>query len=83
MPVFMDTGGGDIYAGETRDACIEAMKKDLGEEDFAEIQSEISEVGGSTKMRLENEDGSIGELSTLAEEYTDLGYGYCIATTNL
>ena len=83
MTVFMETGGGDIYAGETKEACIAAIKQDIGDEDFAEIESEISEVDGSTKMRLENEDASTGELSTLAEEYTNLGYGYCIATTNL
>lgn len=82
MPVFMNTGGGDIYAGETREACIKAMREDLGDKDFAEIEPEIFEIDGSTKMRLENEDGTPGELVPLSQEYTNLGYGYCIASTN-
>lgn len=80
MAVFMDTGGGDIYAAETKEGCVKAILADAPE--LAETQDEFSEVGGETKMRLENEDGTSGEQSTFAEEYTDLGHGYCIASTN-
>ena len=82
MAVFMDTGGGDIYAAETKDECIAAIKSDLGEKYFKEIEAEIYEVGGDMKIRVENEDDSVGEPSTLAEEYTSIGHGYCIASSN-
>lgn len=85
MAIFMDTGGGDIYAGETKEACLDAMKKDVGEEDFAEIAEDVFEVSGATPMNVECgecENCTGKHKSTLAEEYTDLGYGYCIASTN-
>lgn len=83
MAVFFNTGGGDIYAGETKEACLAAMRGDLGDEDFAEIEPEIFEVSGDTMMRVEKEDGSAGPLERLDVVYTNLGHGYCIATTNL
>ena len=78
MAIFMDTGGGDIYAAETKEACVAAMLKDNPELDVDQVE----EVPGDKKMAMENEDGSAGEPSTLAEQYTDLGYGYCIASEN-
>ena len=83
MAIFMDTGGGDIYAAETKEACLAAIKADLGEKDFREIEGEIFEVAGDSPIQCEEEDGSPGTTSTtLAEEYTDLGHGYCIASSN-
>jgi hypothetical protein len=65
MAVFFDTGGGDIYAGPTREAVIAEMKKDLGE-DFKE--EAVEEVSGSTKMQVSDEnEESTGELITLNE----------------
>jgi hypothetical protein len=80
MAVFMDTGNEDIYAAETREECVKAILADSPS--LAQKQHEFFEVGGSMLMRTENEDGSAGPISTLAEEYTNLGYGYCIASTN-
>lgn len=77
MAVFYDTGGGDIYAGETKEAVLAAMRQDMGE-----VDADIFEVPGSTKIRVENEDGSVGGFSTLEWEYTDLGFGYCISSEN-
>lgn len=86
MAIFMDTGGGDIYAAETREQCIAAMREDVGEKEFArmEIEHDMFEVPGTTKMRVQHEDGSVDadETSTLDDEYTNLGYGYCIASEN-
>jgi len=84
MAVFYDTGGGDIYAGETKQDCVAAMKSDIGDEEVNDWlnQGEVQEVSGEMKMRLENEDGTPGELVTLDSEYTNLGYGYCIASSN-
>ena len=82
MAVFMDTGGGDIYAAETKEACLAAIKADVGEDDFRDIEDQIFEVGGDWPLQVEEEDGSVGKTSTLAEEYTELGHGYCIASSN-
>ena len=82
MEVFMDTGGGDIYGGESKEAILAAIKKDIGEKDFKKIKHGIFEVPGSTPMRMENEDESLGDLSTLEEEYTEGMGAYCIASTN-
>ena len=82
MAVFYDDGGGDIYAGETKEACLEAMLKDCGDEAQEWIdEGWVSEVPGSKKMRVEKDDGTSYQ-STLEEEYTNLGYGYCIASVN-
>jgi hypothetical protein len=80
MAVFMDTGGGDIYAAETREQCIAAIKADVSEEDFAGIEHELAEVSGSLLMN----DSERGQI-TLDENYRLNGIidqGYCIATEN-
>jgi hypothetical protein len=82
MAVFMDTGG-DIYAAETKEECLNAIKADIGEKEFAKIEDEIFEVGGDEPIQCEEEDGSPGTTSTtLQEEYTNIGHGYCIASSN-
>jgi hypothetical protein len=80
MAVFIDTGGGDIYGAETKEQAIAAILEDCPE--LESEQHEFFEVASSTPMRVENEDGSPGELSTLEDEYTNLGHGYCVASTN-
>lgn len=85
MAVFYDTGSGDIYAGETKEDCIAAMKRDFGEEEFSEFEADIRELPGTTKLHLTDENDELTdppEFTTLAEEYTDMGEGYCIATYN-
>lgn len=82
MAVFMETGGGDIYAGATKQEVLAAIKRDIGEKDFNCLEKEIFEVPGNTPIRLENEDESPGELSTLEVEYTEGIGAYCIASTN-
>lgn len=85
MAVFYDTGNGDIYAGETKKACLDAMKKDIGDGDLSRIKRDIFEVSGEMKMYVECgdcEDCPGKHESTLAEEYTNLGYGYRIASDN-
>ena len=79
-PTFMNTGGGDIYAAETREACIQAMCEDGVFKDYSE--SEVFEVPGSMKIRTENEDGFEGPVSTLEEEYVNTGEGYFLASEN-
>lgn len=80
MAVFYNTGGGDIYAGPTRDAVIVEMKQDMGD-DFKE--EDMFEVPGTTKIRVvdENEEPT-NELSTLAEEYDESLGAYCISSEN-
>lgn len=80
MPIFMDTGGGDIYAAETKEQCLEAMRKDDCFKDYEE--SEAFEVDGSKAMMVEGDGDNPSYESTLAAEYVNLGYGYCIASTN-
>ena len=75
-PVFMDTGGGDIYAGPTKKAVIAAMRKDC---DDTPIE-DIFEVPGTMKMRVEDDDGMA--ISTLEEEYVEGLGAYCIASEN-
>lgn len=76
MAIFMSTGGGDIYAAETKEQCIEAILEDAP--GLRGAVHEFEEVAGETKIRIEDDD-----LATLEQAYTELGYGYCIATTNL
>jgi hypothetical protein len=76
MAVFYDTGGGDIYAAETKEECINAMLKDSPDLD----PSEFFEVSGTTKMRSDEPPDT--ERVTLESQYTNLGYGYCIASEN-
>lgn len=85
MAVFYSTGDGDIYAGETKEACIAAMKEDVGEKEFAEFEADIREVPGSEKVLLTDEydePTDPPEYTTLTEEYTDMGHGYLIASNN-
>ena len=70
MAVFYDTGGGDIYAGKNKKACIDAMLIDNSEMDL----SEVRKVSGKTPM--------VREPGPIEDEYVDLGYGYCIASEN-
>lgn len=46
MAVFYDTGGGEIYAGLTRDEVLKAMREDSSEID----ELEIFEVPGFTRI---------------------------------
>lgn len=81
MAIFMDTGGGDFYAAETKELCIAAMLED---NDETEVRAAF-EIPGDTKMRTGNEDGSDGDLVTLQGEYDSNGItdkGYCIASEN-
>ena len=81
MTVFYDTGGGDIYAGPTKEAVIAAIKADVGEEDF--VEADMFEVLGTMKLTVTDEDGiPTGELITLDEEYGNDAHAYCIASTN-
>ena len=81
MVVFFDTGGGDIYAGPTKEAVIAAIKADVGEEDF--VEADMREVSGKTKMRVSNEnDEPTDELITLEDEYGNDTDAYCIASEN-
>lgn len=85
MAVFYNTGDGDIYAGETKEACIAAMKEDCGEKEFATFEAQIREEPGSKKILLTDEYGEPTdppEYTTLTEEYTDMGHGYFIASNN-
>jgi len=79
MAVFYDTGGGDIYAGPTKEAVIAAMKADSSEID----EQEIFEVSGKTKMAATDENECpTGESVTLEDEYTEGLGAYCICTEN-
>jgi hypothetical protein len=81
MPFFMDTGGGDIYAAETKEECIKAMLED--NPDLAESQDKFFEVDGSKQLFVEDEDESASHhVETLKDAYTNMGYGYLIATVN-
>ena len=80
MAVFYNTGGGDIYGGPDRDSVVAAMLADWSDIDV----KEVTEVLGSTKVGIENEDGSRSRtFSTLAEEYDPALGSYCISTENL
>ena len=82
MAVFFDTGGGDIYAGPTKDAVIQAIKSDVGEDEFKEeIMDGVFEVSGTTKMRV-SEGVTPPVLSTLNEQYDAALGSYCIASEN-
>jgi hypothetical protein len=83
MAVFFDTGGGDIYGGPSKEAVLDAMKEDIGEEDFAEIEDEVREVPGTMKMQQSDEnDEPTDETTTLEEEYVESLGSYCIASSN-
>lgn len=78
MAVFFDTGGGDIYAGPTKEAVIAEMLADSEDVDV----SQIEEVSGDLQILNADE-----ELVTLEQDYADgltkghLG-SYCIASEN-
>ena len=70
MAVFFDTGGGDIYAGPDKKSVLDAIREDIGDEDFNEIEDEIYEVPGSMKIQCTDEnDEPIDEQTTLASAY--------------
>lgn len=79
MAVFFDTGGGDIYAGPTKEAVIKEILQNNADLDI----SEIFEVPGTMKVQATDEnDEPKAELTTLDEEYVE-GFGaYCIASEN-
>lgn len=79
MAVFFDTGGGDIYAGPTKEAVFAQMQEDCDDIDL----KDAFEVPGTQKIRLSAEnDEPTDDLITLEEEYDeDLGT-YCIASEN-
>lgn len=79
MPVFMDTGGGDIYAGPTKEAVIAEMLNDSPDIDL----KQAFEIPGTTKMRVQDENEiPTDELITLDEEYSESLGTYCIASEN-
>jgi hypothetical protein len=85
MAVFFDTGGGDIYGGPDKEAVLAAIRKDVGDKEFNNIEEEIYEVPGTMKMRVEREDGDYDptdKLVTLKKEYVESLGAYCIASTN-
>lgn len=83
MAVFYSNGGGDIYGGATKEAVLDAIREDIGDEDFEEIKEEIHEVSGALKMRLSNEnDEPTDEMTTLEEEYVESLGAYCVASSN-
>jgi hypothetical protein len=81
MAVFYDTGGGDIYAGPTKEAVLALMKEEAHPDDFDE--SAVFEVPGYHVMNATDENETpTGELITLDEEYGDDTATYCIASEN-
>ena len=80
MAVFFDTGGGDIYGGPNKEAVLDAMKHDVGDEAFDEFKDEVFEVPGSTNVRVEGSDGN--RESTLESEYVEALGSYCVASEN-
>ena len=83
MAVFFDTGGGDIYGGPTRESVLAAIREDIGDEYFAEIEEGICEVPGTMKMRASDENNEpTDELTTLEAEYNEAIGSYCVSTEN-
>lgn len=79
MAIFMDTGGGDIYAGPPKEAVIAAMLEDSSDIELPEV----FEVPGTTKVQESDENGEpSGNLITLDEEYDESLGSYCIASEN-
>jgi hypothetical protein len=80
MAVFMDTGGGDIYGGPTKEAVIAAMKADSDEHDF---EKDAFEVSGSTKVgEVDENEMPTGNLVTLAKVFGNGADAYMIASEN-
>lgn len=83
MAVSYNTGGGDIYGGPSKQAVLEAIKEDMGDEDFAKIKDEIREVPGTWEIAVGDEDGEATDESiTLEEEYDESLGSYCVASSN-
>ena len=83
MAVFFDTGGGDIYGGPTKEAVLAAIREDLGDEDFKEIESEIYELPGDHKITMMDENEEMtDEMTTLDAEYVESLGSYCVASSN-
>lgn len=81
MAVFYDTGGGDIYGGPDKESIIEAIRADIGDDDFDE--DDLFEVSGTQEMRASNEnEEATDELVTLEEEYDESLGAYCVASEN-
>jgi hypothetical protein len=77
--VFYDTGGGDIYAGPTREAVIKAMLHDNPESDLDQIE----ELDGNNLIQIDDENEEFtGEFTTLAELHGSSTDAYCIGSTN-
>lgn len=80
MAVFFSTGGGDIYAGPTKEDVVAAMQADDDDIDL----DEIVEVDGSTKICMSDEDeAATDEFMTLDEAYDEELGAYCIASDNM
>ncbi|MFC5861064.1 hypothetical protein ACFPT7_02030 [Acidicapsa dinghuensis] len=79
MAIFMDTGGGDIYGGPSKEAVLAQMQADSDDFDIAGA----FEVPGTQKMRVSDEnDEPTDELTTLEEEYDESLGVYCVASEN-
>ncbi|WP_220464933.1 hypothetical protein [Granulicella sp. 5B5] len=79
QPVFLDAGGGDIYAGRSREAVIAFMRENV--EDFDE--SLVKEVPGTLKMLGSDENGEpAGAMVSLEDEYGESEDPELICTTN-
>lgn len=81
MAIFMDTGGGDIYAGPTKKAILAAMKADSNDYDL----SDARRVSAKTKITREDENAEaidLAGMTTLAKEYHQSLGSYCIASLN-
>ena len=79
MTVFFNTGGGDIYAGPSKEAVLTAMRAHSDEVD----EGDLRRVPGTAKMRVSDEnDMPTSELTTLEEVYDETLGAYCIASEN-
>ena len=79
MAIFFDNGGGDTYAGPTKEAVIAAMQADDPDVDL----EQIFEVSGGHKVRVGDENGdTTDEFITLDEEYDKALGAYLIASEN-
>jgi len=79
MTIFMDTGGGDIYGGPTKEDVIAVMQKDCG--DMFDAKA-IFEVPSTTPMWVEADNADGRRKSTIGEEYDAALGTYCVASEN-
>ena len=83
MTVFFETGG-DIYGGATKESVLAAIREDVGDMDFADIEEEIREVPGTMKMTVTDENGEpTVETTSLEAEYDESLGSYCVASSNI